>query len=81
MQPSLPSHLQSAVRTFKRPVSSGKQKFQTTPNEFPLSEPIPKLSGRIQTSGESVYVDDLPDPSGTLYAAFVLSTQANATIQ
>lgn len=81
MQPSLPIYLQSAIQSFQRPVSNGSQSFQTSPSEYPLSQPIPKLAGKIQASGEAVYVDDIPSPPGTLYAAYILSIQANATIQ
>ncbi len=49
-------------------------------SEYPVSEPIPKLSSKIQASGEAKYtVDEAPLP-GTLYASFVTSSTACATI-
>ena len=56
------------------------QTFQTVPNEFPASEPLPKLEARQQASGEIKYASDLASPPGTLFAALVLSTIANGTI-
>ena len=35
----------------------------------------------LQCTGEAEYVDDMPALPGQLYASFVKSTQANATIQ
>src|SRR5262245_18832985 len=37
-------------------------------------------SAAKHVSGEALYVDDVPEPPGTLYAAFGLSTRAHARI-
>eukprot|EP01125_Pyxidicula_operculata_P021742 TRINITY_DN8602_c0_g1_i1.p1 TRINITY_DN8602_c0_g1~~TRINITY_DN8602_c0_g1_i1.p1 ORF type:complete len:1453 (+),score=397.51 TRINITY_DN8602_c0_g1_i1:448-4359(+) len=79
--PSLPSNLQSAITPFVRGVSSGQQAYQTNPSTYPVSEPVHKLSGKLQTSGEALFSDDIPVPSNTVYGAFVMSDQANADIQ
>eukprot|EP01114_Cavostelium_apophysatum_P000968 TRINITY_DN1083_c0_g1_i1.p1 TRINITY_DN1083_c0_g1~~TRINITY_DN1083_c0_g1_i1.p1 ORF type:complete len:1374 (-),score=383.49 TRINITY_DN1083_c0_g1_i1:31-4152(-) len=81
LQPSLESNLTSAVTPFDRPVSSGIQQFQTSPSEFPVSEPIPKLSATLQASGEARYTSDVPSLPQTLFAACVCSTMAKATLQ
>ncbi len=41
---------------------------------------LPHDSAALHVSGEARYVDDLPEPPGTLYGAFGLSTEAHAKI-
>ena len=65
---------------FVRPISSGSQSFTTNPSEYPVSEPLPKLSALLQTSGQAQYTDDLPITPGTLFAAFAVSTVGPATL-
>ncbi|KAK3726979.1 hypothetical protein QZH41_014709, partial [Actinostola sp. cb2023] len=69
------SRVKSAAKPFIRPVSSGSQIFDSHPDLYPLTQPITKLSAKLQTSGEAIYTDDLPTQGGELHAAFVLSTQ------
>lgn len=45
-----------------------------------MGEPIPKLSAKLQASGEAQYTPDTPALPGTLYGACVISTKASATI-
>eukprot|EP00051_Salpingoeca_urceolata_P009950 m.120900 g.120900 ORF g.120900 m.120900 type:complete len:1312 (+) comp16518_c0_seq3:946-4881(+) len=71
----------SAAGGIDRPVSSSQQTYSTDKTEYPVSEPLPKLTALQQTSGEAVYVDDCPPAAATLHGAFVLSTTANATLQ
>jgi hypothetical protein len=33
-------------------VSSGSQSYGTDPSEYPVSQPIPKIDGILQTSGK-----------------------------
>jgi xanthine dehydrogenase molybdopterin-binding subunit B len=49
-------------------------------SEYPVGEPIPKLSALIQASGEAKYTADAAPLPGTLHAAHVVATMANATI-
>ena len=72
--------LVAAAVPFVRGVSSGTQSFTTDPSEYPVSEPLPKLSALLQTSGQAQYTDDLPITPGTLFAAFAVSTVAAATL-
>ncbi|MEX2282324.1 MAG: molybdopterin cofactor-binding domain-containing protein [Gemmatimonadota bacterium] len=64
---------------FNRPLSSGEQHYEVYPEEFPVSEPLVKLSAYSQASGEAVYTQDLPSPPGTLYGAYVQSASPSAT--
>ncbi|KAL4225427.1 hypothetical protein ACF0H5_016117 [Mactra antiquata] len=64
-----------------RPLSSGVQTYDTNKQEWPLNEPLKKIEANIQCTGEAQYTDDLPAMPGQLYAKFVISTQANATVQ
>jgi xanthine dehydrogenase large subunit len=52
--------------------------------ERPLSggvhEALPHDSADLHVSGEARYVDDLPEPPGTLYAALGMSTETHARI-
>jgi xanthine dehydrogenase/oxidase len=78
--PNANPRVQSAAVPFVRPISSGTSSFTTDPSEYPVSQPIPKLSALLQTSGQAQYTDDLPIVPGTLFAAFALSTTAAATL-
>ena len=69
-----------AGQPFVRPVSQGTQSFDSDPSEYPVSQPARKLEGLSQTAGETLYLDDLPIQPGTLFAAFMITTQANATL-
>ncbi|KAK3581553.1 hypothetical protein CHS0354_031893 [Potamilus streckersoni] len=64
-----------------RPVSSGKQTYDTQKIEYPLTEPLQKLEANAQVTGEAVYIDDIPAYPNQLYAAFFVSTVGNAKIQ
>jgi xanthine dehydrogenase molybdopterin-binding subunit B len=45
-----------------------------------VNEPIPKLEGQSQCSGEAQYVNDMPSFPGELTAIFVMATIANCDI-
>ncbi|XP_078070968.1 uncharacterized protein LOC144495034 isoform X2 [Mustelus asterias] len=70
----------SARYSLERPISTGKQTFSTKPEEYPLTKPMPKLNARLQTSGEAQFINDLLPLPNELFAAFVLSTEGNATV-
>ncbi|MPC97127.1 Xanthine dehydrogenase [Portunus trituberculatus] len=46
----------------------------------PIGRPIVHTSAFKQVTGEAVYVDDIPPFANELYAAFVISSHANAKI-
>ena len=78
--PTIPPSLYSAANPYQRPISSGEIFYTTDPIEYPVSEYLPKIDGILQTSGEARYIDDIPVVEGTLHAAFITSTEANAHI-
>jgi xanthine dehydrogenase large subunit len=45
-----------------------------------IHEALPHDSAALHVSGEARYVDDLPEPPGTLYAAFGVSSETHANI-
>ncbi|KAJ8719485.1 hypothetical protein PYW08_011660 [Mythimna loreyi] len=59
---------------FNRPLSSGKEDYQTDSALYPLNQPVEKLEGLIQASGEATYANDLPPMKNEVFGAFVLST-------
>ncbi|XP_037034825.1 indole-3-acetaldehyde oxidase-like isoform X2 [Bradysia coprophila] len=63
-----------------RPLSSGKQMFDTYKDKFPLTQPVPKYEGLIQVSGEAQYSNDIPQLDNELWAAFVPATKVRAKI-
>lgn len=79
IQPNeVPPRDRSAGDVYERPVSKGTQDFETYEYEYPVSEPIIKLSAFEQATGEARYTHDLPLPPRGLYAAFVTSLRAVA---
>jgi len=71
---------QTGADNLVRPLSSGKQDFETDPGQYPVNEPIPKKEAAAQTAGEAEYVNDIPERPGELHGAFVLTTQATGSI-
>ena len=74
----VPPRDRSAGKVYERPVSKGTQNFETYEYEYPVSDPIVKLSAFEQATGEARYTHDLPLPPRGLYAAFVTSLRAVA---
>jgi xanthine dehydrogenase/oxidase len=64
----------------QRPLSSGKQDFDTDKSLFPLNEPVPKIEAVAQCSGEAEFVNDIPSIPGEVHGAFVLTTVSTGTI-
>ncbi|CAH2233055.1 jg18402 [Pararge aegeria aegeria] len=74
-------HVSGAVKLSEtRPVSEGRQIFETNPSLWPLNQPIPKLEALIQCAGESSYTEDIPTLPKEVFAAFVLTTVGLGTI-
>lgn len=69
-------NVRSASEQLQRGLSSGIQTYGTIQSEWPLTQAIPKYEGRIQTSGEAIYVNDLQIGRGDpdLWIAFVPTT-------
>lgn len=64
----------------KRPVSSGKQSFETFEQHYPVTKPTEKHEGLIQCSGEATYSNDLPTQHNQVWAAFVTGKRVGATV-
>ncbi|KFB50602.1 AGAP005638-PA-like protein [Anopheles sinensis] len=72
--------VRSGGSAIHRPLSSGRQSYDTYPSNWPLTQAMPKLEALLQTAGESVYVNDLPSRPDELHAAFVLATVVRQSI-
>ena len=70
----------SGSSSLQRGISSGSQSYRTYDEEFPLTQPLPKLEALLQTTGEAKYINDLPYQKDELWAAFVPATKVNAKI-
>ncbi|KAG6464291.1 hypothetical protein O3G_MSEX014414 [Manduca sexta] len=70
----VPPTYRSGGELLTRPVSQGKQDYQTDPSLYPLNEPVQKLEALIQSSGEALYANDIPPQPNEVFGAFVLST-------
>lgn len=72
---------QSGGSLIERPLSSGKQSFDTYKQNWPLTEPVDKLEAIIQCSGEIKYTNDFPSLPDELWAAFVHATEVQSIIK
>ncbi|XP_065224598.1 uncharacterized protein LOC135848590 isoform X2 [Planococcus citri] len=70
---TIDSKYRSGGSLLTRPLSSGKQDFQTDKSKWPVTKPMPKLEAFAQCSGEAEYVNDIPVQVNELYGAFVVS--------
>ena len=77
----VPPDLRSGGQTIERPLMTSQQSFETKESEWPLTKPMPRVTARLQASGEAQYVNDIPTASGMMHAAFVLSSQGNAKME
>ena len=50
--PDLPANLVSGGKILERPLSTGKQDYETNNSVWPLNKPVPKLEAVAQASGE-----------------------------
>ncbi|XP_051862472.1 uncharacterized protein LOC117575897 [Drosophila albomicans] len=73
--------LRSGGQMLERPLSSGKQSFETILKKYPVSQVVQKLEGLIQCSGEAKYMNDLMTTSNAVYCAFVTAKRVGATIE
>ncbi|XP_035713400.1 xanthine dehydrogenase/oxidase isoform X1 [Folsomia candida] len=79
---SVSPRVQSGARDIDRYLMQGKQDFDTSDtSEWPLYQPISKIEGKVQASGEAEYVNDMESRFGELFGAFVVTSVANAKIQ
>ncbi|XP_055607410.1 uncharacterized protein LOC129755104 [Uranotaenia lowii] len=77
---TLKPEYESGGTVLTRPLSSGKQSFDTVEKNWPLTKNIPKIEAQAQTAGEAKFSNDLAPQPGELYGAFVLATEINSKI-
>ncbi|NXX95379.1 AOXA oxidase, partial [Centropus bengalensis] len=81
--PGIPVEYRSVLQDFKTKMPQSIQIFQAKPTQSPqdpVGRPIMHQSGIKHTTGEAVYVDDLPSVDGELFLAVVTSSRAHAKI-
>ncbi|CAD6991713.1 unnamed protein product [Ceratitis capitata] len=71
----------SGANILKRPLSSGIQTFETIEKNYPITQPVQKLDGLLQCSGEATYMDDTLTTSDTVHCAFANATRVGANIE
>ncbi|XP_055607619.1 xanthine dehydrogenase-like [Uranotaenia lowii] len=71
----------SGATDLERPLSSGRQSYDTYPKKWPLTQNISKIEGLIQASGDAEYINDKTKLPNELYAAFVLATEVRSRIK
>ncbi|XP_013162076.1 PREDICTED: indole-3-acetaldehyde oxidase-like [Papilio xuthus] len=79
--PSVNPRFKSGGSLLNRPVSSGTQTFDTDKSIWPLNQPVQKLEGLTQCSGEVRYSCDMRYSQRDVHVAFVLATEAVADIK
>lgn len=70
----------SGSEPIQRNISSGIQSFKTIEKNWPLTKPVEKYEGLLQTSGEAKFVNDFPKIDGELWSAFAVASRVNAKI-
>eukprot|EP00930_Biecheleria_cincta_P068850 TRINITY_DN56680_c0_g1_i1.p1 TRINITY_DN56680_c0_g1~~TRINITY_DN56680_c0_g1_i1.p1 ORF type:complete len:1302 (-),score=213.26 TRINITY_DN56680_c0_g1_i1:12-3371(-) len=72
---AVPSNIRSASLDYQRPASTGKQVFEADDSEAPVGQPIAKIEGAIQASGQAKFTGDMPLPPGAVFAQAVAATR------
>ncbi|XFF75074.1 hypothetical protein AB1E18_001293 [Capra hircus] len=82
--PDIPEKFMSALEDFPIETPQGIQMFQCVdphqPLQDPVGHPVMHQSAIKHTTGEAVFVDDMPPISQELFLAVVTSTRAHAKI-
>ncbi|XP_055254543.1 aldehyde oxidase 4-like isoform X2 [Moschus berezovskii] len=82
--PDIPERFVSALEDFPIETPQGIQMFQCVdpyqPPQDPVGHPVMHQSAIKHTTGEAVFVDDIPPISQELFLAVVTSTRAHAKI-
>ncbi|KXS20831.1 Xanthine oxidase [Gonapodya prolifera JEL478] len=76
-----PRDMSAVAPLFHAPVTSGSQDFALVPEGKIVGAPVPHAAALQQTTGEAIYVDDMPKLGTELWATPVLSTEAHAKIK
>ncbi|CAF3867589.1 unnamed protein product, partial [Rotaria sordida] len=76
------SVIDSVDFSYHRGISHGQQTIPERPQtQKYVGSSLSHQSAYLHTTGEAIYVDDMPSHINTLYSALVLSTKANARIK
>lgn len=75
----------SLTQPLSLPAYCGRQVFDPCTDEGQsendaLGRPLPSMHSEAAVSGEAIFVDDVPQQQGELFAALVISTKAHAKI-
>lgn len=70
----------SGGEAIKRHASTGTQMYDTDKSVWPLNQPIPKLEGLLQCSGEASFANDLSKEPDEVFAAFVTADERPGSI-
>ncbi len=64
---------------WERNVPQSYQEYtQGDESEYPMYQPVTKLEGKVQCTGEAEYVDDIEPKRNELFAAYVIGEVANS---
>jgi xanthine dehydrogenase/oxidase len=75
----VPRDIASVADGLPDPKSFGMQKYNSYPEELPVSAPIVKLAAFMQATGEAKYSTDVEQPANTLESSFIYSLIARGT--
>ncbi|XP_045499508.1 indole-3-acetaldehyde oxidase-like isoform X1 [Colias croceus] len=74
LSPSVNPRYKSGGEVLSRPIATGTQTYDTDKSLWPLNQPVEKLEGLSQCSGEARYCGDRHEAPRDVHVAFVLST-------
>lgn len=80
---SIPAEYRSALEDFERKTSTSQQSYDQTPltDEHAVNASVKHMSADKQTTGEALFLDDMPNATNGLYAALFTSAKAYAKIK
>jgi len=77
---AFPDDAESADVLYERPAARGLQYFDGVGDSDVVGKPYRHVAADMQVTGEATYVDDIPLPANTLYAAVVPSARPHAKL-
>jgi len=81
LKDKIPSRILSTIHSTLPSSSSGEQTFHQSEDESSMvHKPYQRIEGKLQASGETQFISDLPTRENEAFATFVLSTVGNAKL-
>lgn len=77
---AFPDDIGSVDVPYERPPARGLQYFDGVGSDDIVGKPFQHAAADMQVTGEAAYVDDIPLPANTLYAAIVMSARPHAKL-